>query len=582
MKMSAASLAEGLPPLELEPLEGPDSEGTEQTPPIPGGELLAGRYSVDAVLAQGGMGVVWLGRHVELDKPVAIKFLRRGLCGKEAVVARFLNEARAAAVLRSNHVVRVVDVGQLGTGRPYLVMEHLEGTDLDALVEGDGPVPVERAVDYALQVCEALAEAHAAGIVHRDIKPENLFLSQAGPAKAIVKVVDFGLAKRLDGAGAKVITGPLENMGSPCYMSPEQIGSPQQVDERTDIWSLGVVLYRLVTGVLPFDGDSLAEVCARVLNAAPRPLAEHNAELDSSLQTIVARCLEKKPEDRYASVVELRKALERYVQGAVSATRPVHPLTDSSLRTLAPPKPASDPAASPSPPSAPAAAARAPRLRSITFALLLGFTIPLTAVAGVLAAERAGYRPLEWTEGWLVPAALTKDLEAPKHAPPLPNLEVHPTYVPVRDDTTNEVSRATTEREPPAPRVLRPVRPVHPWRPVVRAPVVPRLPKPEEELKLTPEEIVRRKLAYEEYLRSQHLEPIGQALQQINGGAPPAAAAPPPAAALPPPPAAAAPAPAVPPAPVPAAPPAAETMTASPPAPAQPAVPAPTTDAPDP
>ncbi|HEX4341073.1 MAG TPA: serine/threonine-protein kinase [Polyangiaceae bacterium] len=245
--MSAASVAEGLlQPVELEPVS-PDSDRAELTPPVAHGALIAGRYSVDTVLAEGGMGVVWLGRHVELDKPVAIKFLRRALSGKEAVVARFLNEARAAAVLRSNHVVKVVDVGQLESGRPYLVMEHLQGTDLDALVEREGPLPVERAVDYVLQVCEALTEAHAAGIVHRDIKPENLFLSQGGPAKPIVKVVDFGLAKRLDGSGAKVVTGPFENMGSPCYMSPEQIGTPQLVDERTDIWSLGVVLYRLLT-----------------------------------------------------------------------------------------------------------------------------------------------------------------------------------------------------------------------------------------------------------------------------------------------------------------------------------------------
>ncbi|HVW25320.1 MAG TPA: serine/threonine-protein kinase [Polyangiaceae bacterium] len=545
--MSAASVAEGLPPLELEPLEGPDSDDTEQTPPIPSGLLLAGRYSVDAVLARGGMGVIWLGRHVELDKPVAIKFLRRGLCGKEAVVGRFLNEARAAAVLRSNHVVRVIDVGQLDTGRPYLVMEHLEGTDLDALVESDGPVPVERAVDYVLQVCEALSEAHAAGIVHRDIKPENLFLSQAGPAKPIVKVVDFGLAKRLDGAGAKVITGPLENMGSPCYMSPEQIGAPQQVDERTDIWSLGVVLYRLVTGLLPFDGDSLAEVCARVLNAVPKPLPECNPALDASLETIVARCLEKKPEDRYASVDELRKALERYVAGAVSQTRPAL-LTESSLRSLAPLKRVSPEApAEAAPPDAPAAEAPRPlppRWRSIALALLLGFMIPLTAVACVLGAEHAGYRPLEWTEGWLVPAALSKDDAPSARSQPLPRLEVPPAYMPVRGDTTKGIARATAERE--RRRVPRPV-----IAPPARVRAVPRPPKPEEEVALTPEEIVRRKLAYEEYLRSQHLEPIGQALQQMNGGAP-------------------------------ATPPAAEATAASPPAPAPTAPPAPTTDAPGP
>src|SRR5260221_12142251 len=179
--MSAAPMADGPARALLldEPIV-PESDRSEVDVPVPVGTLLAGRYSVETVLAQGGMGVVWLGRHVELDQPVAIKFLRRALSGKEAVVQRFLNEARAAAALRSEHVVRVIDVGQLDSGRPYLVMEHLEGVDLDALVEKDGPLDVEKALGYALQVCEALADAHSAGIVHRDIKPENLFLSQVG------------------------------------------------------------------------------------------------------------------------------------------------------------------------------------------------------------------------------------------------------------------------------------------------------------------------------------------------------------------------------------------------------------------
>jgi serine/threonine-protein kinase len=518
--MSAASVAEGLlPPFELEPAAGPESDQAELTPPVATGSLLAGRYSIETVLAEGGMGVVWLGRHVELDKPVAIKFLRRALCGKDAVVARFLNEARAAAALRSNHVVKVIDVGQLESGRPYLVMEHLEGTDLDALVERGGPLPVERAVDYALQVCEALAEAHGAGIVHRDIKPENLFLSQAGPAKATVKVVDFGLAKRLDGAGAKVVTGPLENMGSPCYMSPEQIGTPQQVDERTDIWSLGVVLYRLLTGILPFDGDSLAEVCARVLNAAPAPLREGNPELDANIESIVARCLEKKPEDRFASVGELAKALERYVDGAVSATRPAS-LTQSSLRTLAPPKSASDPSASATPlddePITEIPGVRPLRGRSIALALLLGFAVPLAAVAAVRFVEHSGYRPLAWTEGWFATAATAESKTA---------------VAKPAGSRANDANAQRAEDAPPAvngrasndldsehlpPWLLRASadRGVKPAPHRLRVPLAAHPAKPEEEL--TPEEIVRRKLAYEEYLQQNGLKPIGEALQQMK------------------------------------------------------------------
>jgi Protein kinase domain len=307
-----------------------ESDGGDDAPetelPVPEGELLGGRYVVERIFAEGGMGIVCLGRHAQLEQPVAIKFLRRALAGKPSVVERFLNEGRALAALRSEHVVRVMDVGQLESGRPYLVMEHLEGTDLGALVERDGPLSAETAVRYALQVCEPLAEAHALGIVHRDIKPENLFLWSGGPGRDIVKVLDFGLAKQFGGQRKMAMTGPQDSIGSPCYMSPEQITTPQNIDSRTDIWSLGVVLHHLLTDALPFEGSSIIEVISHVLSAAPKSLHEARPELefDPELEAIVARCLDKKPEARYQTMTELADVLRAHLAQRREVAVPPH------------------------------------------------------------------------------------------------------------------------------------------------------------------------------------------------------------------------------------------------------------------
>jgi serine/threonine-protein kinase len=268
------------------------------------------------------MGVVWLGHHVELEQPVAIKFLRPKLAQGETVIARFLNEAKAAAAMRSEHVVRVMDVGQLGVGQAYMVMEHLEGIDLEALLRQEGPLDVARVVDYVLQACRGLVEAHSLGIIHRDIKPENLFLTRR-PDREIIKLVDFGLAKRLDVEHEWKLTGPQEFMGSPGYMSPEQMTSPHEVDARTDIWSLGIVLYQLLSGTLPFNGSTVVEVCAQVLHATPQPLSELRADVNAALNAVVFRCLEKSPDQRYPSVADFAAELERYGSPALSDTQPV-------------------------------------------------------------------------------------------------------------------------------------------------------------------------------------------------------------------------------------------------------------------
>lgn len=279
------------------------------------GQVLGGKYRIDGMLGAGGMGVVLAATHLDLDAPVAIKVLRDELLRSEEIVARMLMEARAAAKMRGAHVVRVLDVARLESGAPYIVMERLEGSDLAAVLQARGALPMQEAVDYVLQACEGLAEAHAAGIIHRDLKPENLFLAQT-PEGLLLKILDFGISKDL---GSSLQLGPrsvLTNagcaVGSPYYMSPEQMRASLKVDGRTDIWSLGAMLYELLKGKCPFEGDSLPEVCAKVLADEPEPLFTGDEEGPAQLAAIVHRCLRKNPNDRFGTVTELATALRDF------------------------------------------------------------------------------------------------------------------------------------------------------------------------------------------------------------------------------------------------------------------------------
>src|SRR4051812_29611172 len=206
------------------------------------GDVLAGKYRVDKILGAGGMGVVVAAHHVQLDERVAIKFLLPEALGNAEAVARFAREARAAVKIKSEHVARVIDVGTLETGAPYMVMEYLEGGDLSQVLASRGPLPVEEAVEYVLQACEAIAHAHALGIVHRDLKPANLFLIRRPDGTNAIKVLDFGISKVMPGKSASsdnAMTRTRTVMGSPLYMSPEQMASTRDVDGRTDLWALG-------------------------------------------------------------------------------------------------------------------------------------------------------------------------------------------------------------------------------------------------------------------------------------------------------------------------------------------------------
>ena len=287
------------------------------------GEVFEGKYRIERVLGAGGMGVVLAAMHVHLQQRVAIKLMRPELAKEPATVERFVREGRAAVKIRSEHVARVLDVGVRDGGEPYIVMEFLEGADLGHLVETHGPLPVETAVDYVTQACEALAEAHAHGIVHRDVKPSNLFLTTRADGLPCVKVLDFGIAKATlagDTPDGGSMTRTDAVVGSPLYMAPERMRSSGTTDPRTDIWSLGVILFELVSGEFPFDAESAPELCAMILRDPPRALRPLAPTVPAALEAVVMRCLEKDPGKRFASVAALAKAMEPFGPNAPMVT----------------------------------------------------------------------------------------------------------------------------------------------------------------------------------------------------------------------------------------------------------------------
>jgi serine/threonine protein kinase len=288
------------------------------------GDILAGKYRVEQVLGQGGMGVVVAATHTVLQNRVALKFLLPSVAKHQQTTTRFLREAQSAVKIKSPHVARVIDVGQMeDSGSPYMVMEYLEGKDLGAILETEGALDVERTCLLVLQTCEALAAAHAAGIVHRDIKPSNLFITPGPDGQPMVKVLDFGISKNVLDMGISKLTQTQTSMGSPLYMSPEQMRSARDVDARTDIWSLGVVLFEALTGQTPFLADTMPQLVALVLEEKPPKVDSFRSGLPPELVEAVARCLQKDRTLRYPHVGMLADALAPYVPhgGALSAER---------------------------------------------------------------------------------------------------------------------------------------------------------------------------------------------------------------------------------------------------------------------
>jgi len=284
------------------------SEGLSST--VREGDIIAGKYRVERVLGAGGMGVVVAAHHLQLDERVALKFLLPDALKNAEIVARFAREARAAVKIKSEHVARVIDVGQLENGSPYMVMEYLDGGDLGAWLEQRGPLPVEQAVEFVLQACVALADAHALGIVHRDLKPANLFCVRRSDGQLSIKVLDFGISKMVDPVGQSgAMTRTSAVLGTPLYMSPEQIRSTRDVTAQSDIWSLGVILFELMSGKPAFQSETMMELAVKVTNDPTPSIRSFRPEVPPALEAVIARCLEKAPANRYPNVADLAIAL---------------------------------------------------------------------------------------------------------------------------------------------------------------------------------------------------------------------------------------------------------------------------------
>jgi eukaryotic-like serine/threonine-protein kinase len=317
------------------------------------GDVLANKYRIDRILGEGAMGVVVAARHLKLDERVAIKFLQPETLANAEAVARFEREARAAVRIKSEHVARVFDVGTLENGAPYMVMEHLEGGDLAAWLQQRGPLPIEQTVEFVLQALEAIAEAHGLGIVHRDLKPANLFCIRRADGLLSIKVLDFGISK-IGGAGASAsdmnMTRTSDVMGSPLYMSPEQMQSSRDVDATTDIWALGIILFQLLTGKAPFVAANMPELVMKIAMSAPERLRGVLPQAPEGLERIILRCLEKDRTKRYPNVAELAVALVEFgpKRSRSSAERISRVIQAAGLSTseLAPP-PSSGPVLNP-------------------------------------------------------------------------------------------------------------------------------------------------------------------------------------------------------------------------------------------
>ena len=338
------------------------------------GELLAGKYRVERVLGQGGMGVVVAATHLALRQTVAVKLLLPEAMERHDSVERFLREGRAAVSIQSEHIARVLDVGTLDGGRPFMVMEYLVGQDLGDMLKDRGALSIHEAVDYVLQACEAVAEAHMLGIVHRDLKPANIFVTRRADGSSLVKVLDFGLSKLTKADSLEPsLTSANTVMGSPYYMSPEQVRSLKTIDARADIWAIGVILYQLIADHRPFEEESLGSLFVMIGAEPPAPLRGYLPDVPPQLEAIIMRCLEKAPANRFQTVAELARALAPFAsEGArISIERILRTLSDHAPLTRRPQDSLSDidrPSAPAMPlaasASAPPGAISAPRVSS--------------------------------------------------------------------------------------------------------------------------------------------------------------------------------------------------------------------------
>jgi serine/threonine protein kinase len=303
------------------------------------GQTLAGKYLIEELIKRGGMGAVYRGKHVLMDKTVAIKVLRPSLAVDDAVVARFSREAKAASRISHPHAVSVTDFGEAETGVVFLVMEYLDGRTLKEIIRGEGPMPLNRVVEIVRQVTGALDAAHAQGVVHRDLKSDNIMLSQTNGGDW-AKVLDFGIAKIQQPANVKDadFTAPNVVVGTPQYMSPEQCSQTQPLDARSDVYSLGVIVYEMLAGRVPFTGESATMIMMQHVQDAPPSILATRPDLPAAVDQVVVRALAKHPADRFQTAGELSAALSAAAAGPGAGAAPRAVETVSS----APVSPAAD------------------------------------------------------------------------------------------------------------------------------------------------------------------------------------------------------------------------------------------------
>lgn len=422
------------------------------------GDVVAGKYRIGRVLGAGGMGVVVAAHHIQLDEKVALKFLFPEALSSPEAVARFIREARAAVRIKSENVVRVSDVGSLENGAPYIVMEYLEGGDLAGWLRQRGALPIEQGVDFVLQACVGIAEAHSVGIVHRDLKPANLFCVRRSDGQLGIKVLDFGISKvtsRTGSGPSDALTNTSSMMGTPLYMSPEQLRSSKDVDTRTDIWALGAILFELVAGKAAFLSESVTELAIKIANDPPPPLRDFRPDAPPELQAVMLRCLEKDRERRFRNVAELALALlpfaprrAKAVVERVSGIIQAGGLSESALEVPASP-PAEATAASPGTlPPVGRTTTGTPVRKTAGLGIAVALALGLFAVGGMLA--------LRSLRGPLISTANTAVATSPPAAPALP-VASQVRLVPTAESV---VSLATSTSS--APPVFPPVASVNP------------------------------------------------------------------------------------------------------------------------
>jgi len=296
-------------------------------------QLIEDNYALERVIGCGGAGVVVAARHARLGLRVALKFLRPDRPRSAEVSGRLVREGQITARIQNAHVTRVLDIGRLPDGEPFLVLEHLEGCDLGALLAARGPLTRADAVGYVRQACAGLTAAHALGIIHRDLKPSNLFLTLAPNGSPLVKLVDFGLAEQ--SSGAPELAGSPSDMGSPPFVAPEQLRGERRADVRSDIWALGAALFTLLAGRSPFARPYLSETYHAILSGRIPDLAGLRPDIGRPLAAVVERCLARDPEQRFASAAELSAALAPFAnqQPRVEPRRPPRAQPARDLRS---------------------------------------------------------------------------------------------------------------------------------------------------------------------------------------------------------------------------------------------------------